>query len=64
MHATTDNSVARIESPAGWSETGERPDFREITVVTSGVLHVEAETGVHILPAGEAVICGYGEWMR
>jgi hypothetical protein len=38
-------SVARMVSPGGWQEPGQRPEFEEITVVLKGVLHVEHEGG-------------------
>lgn len=38
-------SIARMLSPAGWSEPGQRPDFDEFTVVLRGELHVESENG-------------------
>jgi hypothetical protein len=39
-------SVARMRSPAGWSEPGQRPDFDEFTVVLNGALHVQHDKGV------------------
>ena len=39
-------SVARMRSPAGWSEPGQRPDFDEFTVVLNGTLHVQHDKGV------------------
>jgi quercetin dioxygenase-like cupin family protein len=64
MSGATGLSVARMESPAGWSEPGQRPDFREITIVISGALKIETETDVEVLGAGEAMICEAGEWVR
>jgi mannose-6-phosphate isomerase-like protein (cupin superfamily) len=57
-------SVARMVSPAGWLEPGQRPDFEEITVVLRGLLRVEHETGVLEVCAGQAVITRRGEWVR
>ena len=34
-------SVARMVSPEGWQEPGQRPDFEELTVVLAGMLRVE-----------------------
>ncbi|MGE0447913.1 MAG: cupin, partial [Vicinamibacterales bacterium] len=34
-------SVARMVSPAGWVEPGQRPEFEEITVVLKGMVRVE-----------------------
>jgi mannose-6-phosphate isomerase-like protein (cupin superfamily) len=57
-------SVARMVSPAGWQEPGQRPDFEEITVVLRGMLRVEHETGVLEVRAGQAVVARRGEWVR
>ena len=57
-------SVARMTSPAGWSEPGQRPEFDEYTVVLSGSLQVEHEEGLLAIGAGEAVITRAGEWVR
>ncbi len=57
-------SVARMKSPGGWVEPGQRPEFLEISVVLSGVLRVEHEGGVLNVHAGQAVVCEPGEWVR
>lgn len=57
-------SVARMVSPSGWQEPGQRPEFEEITVVLRGTLHVEHEGGSLTVRAGEAVVTGPGEWVR
>ena len=57
-------SVARMKSPAGWSEPGQRPQFQEITVVLAGKLRVEYETGALEVQTGQAVIAEPGEWIR
>jgi quercetin dioxygenase-like cupin family protein len=57
-------SIARMKSPAGWVEPGQRPEFQEISVVLSGVLHVEHEAGTFNVAAGQAVVCVPGEWVR
>ena len=57
-------SVARMRSPAGWAEPGQRPEFDEFTVVLGGVLHVEHEGGALDVSAGQAVVARKGEWVR
>lgn len=57
-------SVARMVSPAGWAEPGQRPEFREVTVVLRGRLRVEHEAGVLEVGAGQAVVTEPGEWVR
>jgi ethanolamine utilization protein EutQ (cupin superfamily) len=57
-------SIARMRSPSGWSEPGQRPEFDEFTVVLRGALHVEHEKGALVVGAGQAVIVRRGEWIR
>ncbi len=57
-------SVARMKSPAGWREPGQRPEFEEITVVLSGTLRVEHEEGTLDVRAGQALLTKPGEWVR
>ncbi|MCG6923827.1 MAG: cupin domain-containing protein [Acidobacteria bacterium] len=57
-------SIARMRSPAGWSEPGQRPEFDEFTVVLRGALRVEHEDGTLDVRAGQAVIVRKGEWIR
>lgn len=57
-------SIAHMKSPAGWKEPGQRPEFREFTLVLSGHLRVEHEAGHFDLRPGQAVICEPGEWVR
>lgn len=57
-------SVARMRSPEGWVEPGQRPDFEELTVVLSGTLRVEHEDGAFDVGAGQAVVSRPGEWVR
>jgi mannose-6-phosphate isomerase-like protein (cupin superfamily) len=59
-----DVSIARMTSPSGWLEPGQRPAFEEITVVLRGMVQVEHETGVLEVRAGQAVITAPGEWVR
>lgn len=57
-------SVARMVSPQGWREPGQRPAFEEITVVLTGTLHVEHEAGAIDVKAGQAIVTSPGEWVR
>jgi mannose-6-phosphate isomerase-like protein (cupin superfamily) len=57
-------SVARMVSPEGWEEPGQRPEFEEITVVLRGMLRVEHAGGVIEVRAGQAVVAAPGEWVR
>src|SRR5690606_21491333 len=57
-------SVAHMESPAGWVEPGQTPEFDEYTVVLRGMLRVEHAAGALDVQAGQAVIAHRGEWVR
>jgi mannose-6-phosphate isomerase-like protein (cupin superfamily) len=57
-------SVARMKSPPGWSEPGQRPEFDEVTVVLAGRLRVEYSGGTLEVGAGQALIARKGEWVR
>jgi mannose-6-phosphate isomerase-like protein (cupin superfamily) len=57
-------SIARMRSPSGWAEPGQRPDFDEFTVVLRGALVVEAADGTLTVTAGQAVHTRPGEWIR
>jgi mannose-6-phosphate isomerase-like protein (cupin superfamily) len=57
-------SVARMKSPSGWVEPGQRPEFEEYTLVLRGTLRVEFEGGALDVAAGQAVITHPGEWVR
>ncbi|HYT77047.1 MAG TPA: hypothetical protein VEL79_19990 [Vicinamibacterales bacterium] len=57
-------SVARMISPSGWEEPGQRPEFEEITVVLKGLLRVEHEKGALDVRAGQAIVTSPGEWVR
>jgi mannose-6-phosphate isomerase-like protein (cupin superfamily) len=57
-------SVARMTSPGGWEEPGQRPEFDEITLVLNGVVRVEYEGGSMDVHVGQAVVTKAGEWVR
>jgi len=57
-------SIARMTSPGGWVEPGQRPAFRELTVVLRGLLRVEHEGGTLDVEAGQAIVTEAGEWVR
>ncbi|HXH37437.1 MAG TPA: cupin domain-containing protein [Thermoanaerobaculia bacterium] len=57
-------SVARMQSPGGWVEPGQTPEFEEYTVVLRGSLRVTTRGGVIDVAAGEAVITHKGEWVQ
>jgi quercetin dioxygenase-like cupin family protein len=57
-------SIAKMTSPAGWSEPGQTPEFDEYTIVLRGELQVETREALHQVSAGQAIISSRGEWVR
>ena len=57
-------SIARMQSPEGWQEPGQRPAFEEITLVLRGMVRVEFDGGAMDVAAGQAVVTAPGEWVR
>lgn len=62
--ATTGASIARMQSPEGWEEPGQTPEFDEYTLVLRGALRVQHKSGEMDVTAGQAVIAHRGEWVR
>ena len=61
---TNDVSIAHMQSPGGWQEPGQRPDFDEYTIVLDGSLKVETENNTLFVNKGEAIIAYAGEWVK
>ncbi len=61
---TEELSIARMTSPVGWEEPGQRPEFDEYTLVLKGTLTVTTPSEKIDVPAGQAIICHRGEWVR
>ncbi|HAM70341.1 MAG TPA: cupin [Verrucomicrobiales bacterium] len=57
-------SVARMQSPSGWVEPGQTPEFDEYTVVLRGELTVTHRAGRIQVGAGQGVFCRAGEWVQ
>ena len=57
-------SVARMQSPPGWVEPGQTPEFEEYTVVLKGLLRVTHKHGALDVSAGQAVVAHAGEWVQ
>src|ERR687897_992046 len=57
-------SIARMRSPEGWVEPGQRPEFDEYTLVLEGCLRVDHSEGALKVRAGQAVLARGGEWVR
>jgi ethanolamine utilization protein EutQ (cupin superfamily) len=57
-------SIAHMNSPAGWVEPGQTPEFDEYTVVLKGLLRVTHKGGSLDVSAGQGIIAHAGEWVQ
>lgn len=57
-------SIARMQSPPGWEEPAQTPEFDEYTIVLKGTLVVEHEGGLFEVSSGQGVIAPAGERVR
>jgi mannose-6-phosphate isomerase-like protein (cupin superfamily) len=57
-------SIAKMTSPQGWVEPGQRPEFDEYTVVLKGTLQVKTEKEIIDVNAGSAILTKKGEWIQ
>ena len=54
-------SIAKMQSPAGWNEPAQTPEFDEYTIVLKGSVHVKTDEETYIIKAGEAFLSKKGE---
>ena len=57
-------SIAQMQSPGGWVEPGQRPDFDEYTIVLHGGIVVRHRDGELVVQEGQAVLAPAGEWVQ
>ena len=57
-------SIARMVSPAGWSEPGQTPEFDEYTLVLRGSLRVTTRDNTLDVAAGQAIIAHCGQLIQ
>jgi mannose-6-phosphate isomerase-like protein (cupin superfamily) len=61
---TSEISIARMNSPTGWSELGQTPKFNEYTVVLRGTLKVKMKSREFNVTVGQSIILESGEWVQ
>lgn len=61
---TSQVSIARMKSPCGWVEPGQKPEFDEYTVILRGRLRVRTRKKTIEVKAGEAILVGKNEWVQ
>ena len=61
---TGETSIARMSSPQGWREPGQRPEFNEYTLVLEGRLQVETDGKTYTIGPNELFIAEKSEYVR
>lgn len=61
---TSDLSIARMKSPPGWTEPGQKPEFNEYTIVLKGMLRIKTKNETIDIPEGEAVVVNKNQWIQ
>jgi mannose-6-phosphate isomerase-like protein (cupin superfamily) len=65
VNSKTENlSIAKMTSPSGWEEPGQKPEFDEYTLVLKGMLRVETKENIFNINEGQAIITYAGEWIK
>jgi quercetin dioxygenase-like cupin family protein len=62
--STSALSIARMNSPPGWVEPGQTPQFDEYTLVLRGLLCVKTREETLEVRAGQAVVAHRGQWVQ
>lgn len=62
--ATSSLSIAHMQSPAGWVEPGQTPEFDEYTLVLRGTVRVTHRAGSVDVQSGQTVLAHAGEWVQ
>ena len=60
----TDLSVALMNSPEGWEEPGQTPEFDEYTIVLRGMLKVETENGTYEVRENQSMVVERDKWVK
>jgi quercetin dioxygenase-like cupin family protein len=57
-------SIAKMQTPQGWEEPGQTPEFDEYTLVLKGTLCVKTRDKSYEVTQGQAIIANKGEWVQ
>ncbi len=57
-------SIAKMNSPQGWVEPGQIPEFDEYTVVLKGCLQVDTNNESIDVREGQGILVSKNEWVR
>ena len=57
-------SIAVMNSPAGWLEPGQKPEFDEYTIIIKGILHIKSKNNEYDIKEGQAILVKKNEWVQ
>jgi len=61
---TSEISIAKMNSPQGWEEPGQRPEFYEYTIVLKGTLRIKTMKDEYAVSEGQAILVSENEWVQ
>lgn len=61
---TSEVSIAMMNSPHGWEEPGQCPEFNEYTVVLKGTLKIKTKKEEFIVSEGMGILTSAKEWVQ
>jgi quercetin dioxygenase-like cupin family protein len=61
---TAQVSIARMNSPSGWIEPGQTPEFDEYSLVLRGMLRAQTRQETIDARAGQAISIARGTWVQ
>lgn len=61
---TNEVSIAKMESPEGWIEPGQSPQFNEYTIVLKGTLKITTKKAEYIITEGQGIMTEKNEWVQ
>ena len=65
VNSNTDEvSIAMMNSPQGWEEPGQCPEFNEYTVVLRGSLRIRTKNEEFIVSEGMGILTSGNEWVQ
>lgn len=61
---TSEVSIAHMNSPEGWEEPGQTPEFNEYTVVLKGRLKITTRHEEFLITEGQGIMTEKDEWVK
>ena len=61
---TSEVSIAMMNSPQGWEEPGQCPEFNEYTMVLKGSIRIKTKNKELIVSEGMGILTTSGEWVQ